>query len=132
MTNSDAIPTPPAPETENSAPAPSAEVTPEAAIRRCCAAYNRQLDLACEQKQDDYETLRKAKEAYRRALPHLTSRTNIQAFLACLAHGLVLEVLYAHDAKQLAILARSTLATMPGESRPVGRPRNSPLQAENK
>jgi hypothetical protein len=50
--------------------------------------------------------LRAARQAYRSALPPLCGSDNIRDFIACVAHGLLLEVFQGPDASKLRYAAQ--------------------------
>ncbi len=75
-------------------------ITPEQSVQRCLDAYNK----ACAQNgaRDEYsdDSADRVNRAYRRAMPFLTPAT-IDAFLACVTHGLVLEIFTIAEAAKL-------------------------------
>ncbi|HEY2860513.1 MAG TPA: hypothetical protein VGJ21_18990 [Terracidiphilus sp.] len=85
--------------------------TPEAAVQRCLDAYNR----ACERDdaRNDYtpESLHRVGLAWREAMPFLTNDPDaIDAFIACVTHGIVIGVFQANEGSKLLYAARVAIA----------------------
>jgi hypothetical protein len=122
------------PEVENPAPEPaSAPAIPamglKDAVHNCRKAYNQTLAAEKAHDASNYAAKEKAAEAYCTSLPLLTSEGNIRAFIACVAHGMAIEVIGKDKGLKLIWAARAALASLPRESRPVGRPRINPQKA---
>ncbi len=75
-------------------------LTPQAAVQRCLDLYNQACDLDDARKDFSPESLARVRRVYRRAVPFLTPDT-IDAFLACVTHGLVLQIFDPAEASKL-------------------------------
>ncbi|UWZ84474.1 hypothetical protein [Occallatibacter riparius] len=75
-------------------------LTPEQAVQRCLDAYNKACAEDDARNDHSPESLRRVNTEYRRAMPFLTPST-IDAFLACVTHGLVLEIFTTAEAAKL-------------------------------
>lgn len=119
---------------------PGSEPAPDSAVRRCCSAYHQALAAAGGRKISGARDA--AKDAYRDALPFLSTRASIADFIACITQGMVLGVFWREEGPQLIAAAKAGLAALPPESRavsrpvgrPAGRPRENPeeLHAETR
>ncbi len=102
-------------------PAAPASTTPPAAdepstnfaVQRCCAAYGRALFSGGGPKVSAARDA--AQEAYKRTLPHLTSRASIRDFIACITHGMVLGVFWNDEGPRLVTAAKAALGAVPRE-----------------
>jgi hypothetical protein len=79
-----------------------------AAVARCCKAWKRVY--RAEGAEDEYDAPRKAAEAYRAALPPLTSRENCRDFIACIAQGMLLGAIEEKDGGKLLYAAQIALS----------------------
>ncbi|UWZ85790.1 hypothetical protein [Occallatibacter riparius] len=103
--------------------------TPEQAVQRCLDAYNKACAEDDARNDHSPESLRRVNRAYRRAMPFLTPAT-IDAFLACVTHGLVLEIFTTAEAAkllyatQVAVGSRRTAQqqSKPHQTQPAGTP----------
>jgi len=112
----------PAATTLNPGPAP-APSTPKAAIRRCCAAWQRAFNAYVEQrgKGDGLDKIFAAKdagEAYCNAMPMLAGQDGVRDFLACVAHGILIGAIPHQKSCHLIAAARVTLAANQLERKP--------------
>ncbi|UWZ86198.1 hypothetical protein [Occallatibacter riparius] len=73
---------------------------PEQAVQHCLDAYNKACAEDDARHDHSPESLAHVNRAYRRAMPFLTPAT-IDAFLACVTHGLVLEIFTTAEAAKL-------------------------------
>jgi hypothetical protein len=110
----------PGPET---GPAPS---TPKAALRRCCAAWQRSFNAYMgAHKGDSIDKLFAAKdagEAYCNAMPMLAGYEGVRDFIACAAHGILIGAIPRDRAGQLLYAAQVSLATLHYEPKTVRIP----------
>jgi hypothetical protein len=115
---------------EAAAAAPSGPVAPTPplplplrdAVRDCLAAYNRALAAERASGAAQVEAEQKAAAAYRDHMPVLTSRGNVQAFIACVAWGIVHRTFQYDEGPRFLAAARTALSALPRDLRPVGRP----------
>ena len=81
------------------------ELLVAAAVQRCLDAYHR--TLAIPRKPDGTGSVHDyACEAYRNAMPFLSSPANIDAFIACVAHGMLIEAISFNHASKLLYAAQ--------------------------
>lgn len=87
-----------------------------AAIKRCCAAWQRAYDASLEDTlRDDFDKITAAHEAdsaYCKAMPPLAGCENIRDFIACTAHGILIDAIPQKSANQLLYAAQVALATL--------------------
>jgi hypothetical protein len=94
------------------------------AVKNCCGAYNKIFAAERASGATDYNAREKATEAYRNAMPYLTSLGNIRGFIACVGHGMLIEILRKDDGAKLLYAAQIALGAVPREQRGVGRPKS--------
>ncbi|HEY2859339.1 MAG TPA: hypothetical protein VGJ21_13050, partial [Terracidiphilus sp.] len=87
-------------------------LTPEAAVQHCLDAHNR----ACERDdaRNDYtpESLRRCRFAWREAMPFLTNDPDaIDAFIACVTHGMILEIFTVAEGSKLLYAAQVAIGS---------------------
>ncbi len=63
------------------------------AVAHCCKAWKRAYRAAIAEDEFDVLAYRKAGEAYRAAMPPLASRENGSDFVACVAHGILINAI---------------------------------------
>jgi len=87
-----------------------------AAIKRCCAAWQRAydayLDGTAKDEYDKSDAARKAGFAYCRTMPPLAGYESIRDFIACAAHGILIEAIPEKRANQLLYAAQVALASL--------------------
>ena len=77
------------------------------AIARCIDAWNKAYNEAMEEDQEDESSAQSAAaEAYRNAMPPLMGARNIREFIACTAHGILIEAIRSSDATRLLYAAQ--------------------------
>jgi len=76
------------------------------AVRRCCQIW--QTIFRAELARGEHEVLaaRSAGEAYRGAMPSLIGAQNIRDFIACVAHGMLLQAIEEKSGGKLLYAAR--------------------------
>ena len=91
-----------------------------AAIKRCCAAWQRSFDAYIEasRSKDTIYAAHQAGPAYCKAMPPLAGYENIRDFLACAAHGILIEAISEKRANQLLYAAQVALASLHFEPKP--------------
>jgi hypothetical protein len=89
--------------------------TPESAVQRCLDAFNQAN--AREDARSDFspEALARVNRAWRRAMPILSPDT-IDAFIACVTHGLLYEIFPLAEASKLLYAAQVTLGLLRARS----------------
>ena len=103
------------------APGPaSAPSNPKAALRRCCAAWQRAFnaymkDADPENSMESTWAAKDASVAYRNAMPLLAGYEGARDFVACVAHGILIGAIPENNAGQLLYAAQVALATIPHE-----------------
>ncbi len=87
-----------------------------AAIKRCCAAwrhaYNAALQGTPGSGMDKILAAHRAGPAYCQAMPPLSGGKNIRDFIACAAHGILIEAIPQKRANQLLYAAQVALASL--------------------
>jgi len=87
-----------------------------AAIKRCCAAWQRAYDANLEGTERDeidvLEATRAAGPAYCKAMPPLAGYESIRDFIACAAHGILIDAIPEKRANQLLYAAQVALSTL--------------------
>jgi hypothetical protein len=56
---------------------------------------------------------------------HLTSQANIRGFIACIGHGMLIEIIRKDDGAKLLYAAQTALAALPRELKSAGRPQSN-------
>jgi hypothetical protein len=84
----------------------------ELALQRCLDAYNKACALEDARNDNSPESLQRVNKAYRRAMPFLTSDPEaIDAFIACVTHGLIYEVFPLAEASKLLYAAQVAITS---------------------
>ncbi len=97
------------------------------AIARCCKAWKKVYRAAMEETDWEVGAAKKAGEAYRAAMPPLTSRENCRDFLTCVAHGILLGAIPEKNGGKLLYAAQIALAMANSQQ----NPRNSAPSSAN-
>ena len=87
------------------------------AISRCAEAWEDAYREQMEEDESEYSATKKAGEAYRAALPPLTSRDNCRDFIACVAHGILLGAIPETSAGKLLYAAQVALGAVSAEEK---------------
>src|SRR5271165_3599398 len=77
-----------------------------AAVQRCLDAYHRELAIPRPKDGTDHSSKTYARKAYCNAMPFLSSPANIDAFIACVAHGMLIEAISFNHASKLLYAAQ--------------------------
>jgi hypothetical protein len=104
-----------------SAPLPALDPDPiqaSAAIERCCAAWQRAYKASMKRNSSKAIAAYKAGPAYCKAMPPLAGRDSIRDFIACAAHGILIDAIPEKRASQLLYAAQVALASLPHEPKP--------------
>ncbi|HEY3703999.1 MAG TPA: hypothetical protein VGL22_03005 [Terracidiphilus sp.] len=99
--------------------------TPESAVQRCLDAYLKAC--AHDDARNDYspESLRRTRRVWREAMPFLTPDPDaIDAFIACVTHGMILEVFTPAETSKLLYAAQTAIGSR--------RARTEALRAQSK
>jgi hypothetical protein len=103
--------------------------SPRTALRRCNAAWQRAFDAYMETgKGDGYDHIfaaRKAGDAYCLAMPLLSGADGIRDFIACAAHGILINAILPKTSRHLFQAAQVALRAIPNTRRLPGRPPNN-------
>jgi hypothetical protein len=87
-----------------------------AAIKRCCAAWQRAHDAFLEGRQGNSVeksiAKHKAGPAYCEAMPTLAGYESIRDFIACAAHGILIDAIDQKKGNQLLYAAQVALASL--------------------
>jgi len=102
------------------APEPGPTDPTALALARCHAAYRKAKEAYAKihgpHTIESYEAEKLARQAYRNAMPALTSREGIHAFIACVARGVVIEAIRENTSSRLLYAAQVALGGLPRES----------------
>jgi hypothetical protein len=98
----------------------SAKSSTAAAVQRCREAYHEARDRFIEEnggpeEASEYLAEQKAAEAFRNALPPLSSRQNVIDFIACVARGVLVEAIPDNTSSRLIYAALAVLRALPPE-----------------
>jgi hypothetical protein len=92
------------------------------ALKRCCAAWKRAYDAYLEGKDGSEFTevfaAHDAGPAFYKAMPPLVGYENIRDFIACVAHGILIEAISEKRANQLLYAAQVALLALNYEPKP--------------
>jgi hypothetical protein len=106
-------------------PLPALDPNPKqarAAIKRCCAAWQRAYDAYLEGTKgsgtDQVFAAHEAGPAYCKAMPTLAGYESIRDFIACAAHGILIKAIPQASANQLLYAAQVALAALHYEPKP--------------
>jgi hypothetical protein len=76
------------------------------AVAACCKAWKRVYSEAFAVDQCDWKAARAAGEAYRAAMPPLSSRDNCVDFIACVTHGMLIGAIHENNGTKLLYAAQ--------------------------
>ena len=100
------------------------------AVARCCKAWNRTYRAHRIGGTNPVSSLVRANEAYRAAMPPLSSPQNLCDFIACVAHGvtvLTVDILQAAPLLDAARAATRALKLASDEAKPRGKQRKNKI-----
>jgi hypothetical protein len=109
----------PSPIANIDSPAAAKVSSVKAALRRCCAAWQRALDANL--REGDYTAAKEASAAYCKAMPVLEGEDGLRNFIACAAHGIVIGAIPEKRGGQLFHAAQVALAALKRERNPSAR-----------
>jgi hypothetical protein len=91
--------------------------TPEnTAIAHCYGIWLRVYKAEMAKGEHWMPAARSAGQAYRKAMPTLTGQENIENFIACVAHGMLIGAIEGNDATKLLYAAQVALSTLQRQS----------------
>ncbi|MGD0734967.1 MAG: hypothetical protein ABR976_07455 [Terracidiphilus sp.] len=76
-------------------------------VARCCQAYNARYKVVLAMKEHAVTARAEARQAYREAMPPLSSPQNISNFVACVAHAILIEAINGSDGARLLSAAQT-------------------------
>jgi hypothetical protein len=82
------------------------------AVAACCAALDRTVQEKMAEGNSENEAVWDAKQAYCKAMPPLSSARNIRDFIACVAHGILIDAIYCDDSSKLLYAAQVALSSL--------------------
>jgi hypothetical protein len=97
------------------------------AVAHCCNAHADAVKAAREQRLNSYSASQATCAAYRQALPPLCGQENIRNFIACVAHGILIDAIGDSTGARLLYAAQVASAHASAESRAQ---RNNDLRAK--
>jgi hypothetical protein len=105
-----------------SAPAPDPDsVSARAAIKRCMAAwkraFNNHMEASAGERFAKVYAAHEGDRAYRNAMPVLSGHRNIRDFIACAAHGILIDAIPEKARGSLLYAAQVAFATLPREEK---------------
>ena len=110
-------------------PLPARQPNPKksrAAIKRCCAAWQRAYDAFLEGKEESgtakVVAAHRAGPAYCKDMPPLSGYESIRDFIACAAHGILIEAIPQKRANQILYAAQVALDSLNYEPKPRKSP----------
>ena len=96
-------------------PAPK-PTSPKTAVRRCCAANDRAYKAKCEERKEhqeaDFYARTDGQKAFRDAIPMLAGCEGVRDFIACAAHGILINAIPQDRTSQLLYAAQVALAAL--------------------
>ena len=85
------------------------------AVAECCKAWKKAFRAAMNDDLPDYKAAPIACEAYRAAMPALSTRDGCLDFIACVAHGILLSAISEKDSGKLLYAAQVALTATNSE-----------------
>ncbi len=92
------------------------------AVQFCLDAYHESLKLSREEGRIRYETNRLAEATYRAAMPDLTTSESIHDFIACVTHGMVLDIILYNDGTKLLYAAQVAITSLRSKNKAASKP----------
>ena len=102
---------------EKPSPAPANPALANPAIARCAEAWDDAYSEQMEEDESEYGATQEARDAYRAAMPPLTSRDNCRDFIACVAHGILVGAIPENSAGKLLYAAQVALGAVSAEEK---------------
>ena len=102
---------------------------PKTAVRRCCAAYDRAYKAKFEERKElgqaDMFASMDGQKAFRDAKPMLAGYEGVRDFIACAAHGILINAIPQDRTSQLLYAAQVALAALRHAPKTVPPPRSA-------
>jgi hypothetical protein len=115
--------------TPDSGPTPK-PTSPKTAVRRCCAAYDRAYKAKFEERKEhgeaDFFARTVGEKAFRDAMPMLAGYEGVRDFIACAAHGILINAIPQDRTSQLLYAAQVALAALRHAPKTTPIPPRSP------
>jgi hypothetical protein len=89
-----------------------------AAVARCGKVWKRVYRAALANEENNYSACQMASEAYRTAMPPLTTRANCLDFIACVAQGILIHAIAERDSGKLLYAAQVAIAAQEPHKKP--------------
>jgi hypothetical protein len=102
------------------------------AVARCCKAWNRAFKAHTDARTNPVWVPIRANEAYRSAMPPLTTPQNLCDFIACVAHGVSVRAICLIHATSLLAAARVASSAFRLVENPPERPAPRSARGKNK
>jgi hypothetical protein len=102
------------------------------AVLNCRAAFVHAHKEQMAREKNGYLANKMASLAFRKTMPLLTSEGNIRGFMACVAHGILIEAIPSEDAPRLTAIARLAFASLTREPKSPGRPSSQRTKVSEK
>jgi hypothetical protein len=96
----------------------TAPVSSNLAVVRCCEAYACAYKAARKRGKGDIFASLYAEKAFRAAMPSLSGSENIRDFIACVAHGMLIEAIAGSNGARLLYAAQVAHSTIRTQSPP--------------
>lgn len=98
------------------------------AVQACLNARKQSIEASRAEGRIRFETNQRAEEAYRLAIPDISSYENIRDFVACVTHGMLLNVILYDEGTKLLYAARVALAAIDHESKAAATAAKTTIQ----
>ena len=106
----------------NSIPESEPDSIRNPAVRRCVEARTHRIRLELRKGVEDYEAEESGNDAYRQAMPDLSGLQNIQDFIACVAHGMMLDSSVFSNAPRLLYAAQVAMSAARRDAKSAPKP----------
>ena len=83
-----------------------------AAVKRCCAACEHSLQQSAAEELSSYTVKERATQAYLKAIPHLCGYESVCDFIACVTHGMILDVISSTDGAKFLYAAQVAIGAL--------------------
>ena len=105
----------------------AASIPPQsnAAVQRCCEARERSVRKSIAGKVSSYDTKQRASQAFFNAMPHLTDYDSIRDFIACIAHGMVIDAVPPMEGPKYLYAAQVAVGALRLKPKEAKQPKES-------